>query len=99
MGAEPERCGISQASLISGLSKRTLQDLAPTIPGASKPAGRWIFIIPDLRAWSQRINRKTGLCRKTSISGTGSIGRVSRSMGSNIDKAYELALSGRRRNA
>ena len=33
----PERCGISEASLITGISKRTLQDLAPTIPGASRP--------------------------------------------------------------
>ena len=39
----PERCGISQACLITGIPKRTLQELAATIPGASKPAGRHQF--------------------------------------------------------
>ena len=37
--ANPERVGIAGAVLITGMSRRTLQDLAPSIPGASKPAG------------------------------------------------------------
>jgi hypothetical protein len=94
---EPTRIGVAQAALITSLSRRTLQDLAPSIPGASKPAGRWLFEEAALRAW---INRKPERmpCRKTSTSGTGSIGRASKRKASNIEKAYELVLSGSRRS-
>lgn len=98
MTTEPQKCGIAEAALITGISKRTLQDLAPSIPGASKPAGRWIFAVSELRAWSTRINRNNP-CRKTSISAKASTGRVSRSRASNIEKAYELVLNGSRKSA
>ena len=92
----PERVGIAQAALITGLSKRTLQDLAASIPGASMPAGRWLFDEAKLRAWVTRVSRKAPPCRKTSTSAKASTGRGSRSAGGSTDKAYERVLSGSR---
>lgn len=92
--AEAERIGVAAAALITGMSRRTLQDLAPSIPGASKPSGRWLFEVAKLRAWVTRTKAKP--CRKISTSGRASIGRVSRSVATNTAKAYEHVLSGRR---
>lgn len=91
----PERVGIAEAVLITGMSRRTLQDLAPSIPGASKPAGRWLFAVAELRAWVTRTTKRPA-CRKTSTFAPASIGRVSRSGAKNIAKAYELVLNGSR---
>ena len=93
MPGEPERCGIAQAALITGISKRALQNLARSIPGASKPAGRWLFVIADLRAWVAQINEPTAR-RKGSISGTASARRLSRPDALKVEQAYELALNG-----
>lgn len=48
-----KRCQISGAARISGMSKRTLQHLAAAgrIPGATKPAGRWLFDVARLEQW------------------------------------------------
>jgi hypothetical protein len=91
----PERVGIAEATLITGLSRRTLQSLAPSIPGASKPSGRWLFAVADLRAWVTRTKARKP-CRKTSTSAQAYTGRGSRSAVSNTAKAYELVLSGLR---
>lgn len=90
-----ERVGISEAVLITGMSRRTLQDLAPSIPGASKPAGRWLFVVSELRAWVTRTTKGTS-CRKTSTYERVYTGRASRSAAGNTDKAYERVLSGSR---
>jgi hypothetical protein len=46
----PERVGISEASLIAGIPKRTLQAFAASggVPGAGKPSGRWTFDVDEL---------------------------------------------------
>lgn len=95
MTGAPERVGISGAVLITGMSRRTLQDLAPSIPGASKPAGRWLFVVSELRAWVTRTTRRTS-CRKTYTFEKEYTGRGSRSAARNTDKAYEHVLSGSR---
>ncbi|WP_372891109.1 helix-turn-helix domain-containing protein [Sphingomonas sp.] len=96
----PVRTGIAGAQAITGLSYRTLQDLASRgeIPGASKPAGRWLFIVADLRRWSNRVNRATKAKCRTSTNATASGGRVSRSAVSNTGKAYEHVLKRSRKN-
>ncbi|WP_439571217.1 helix-turn-helix domain-containing protein [Sphingomonas sp.] len=101
MKPENIRCGIAQARAITGLSNRTLQDLASrgAIPGASKPAGRWLFEIAELRRWVARVNRTAqAQWQRTSTSGTASIGRASRSPASNTAKAYEHVLSRSRKS-
>ena len=82
---------IALASAITGLSYRTLQDLAArgVIPGASKPAGRWLFVIADLQEWAAG---GTGGGDRKCISEMGYGGRVSKSGESNTDLAYERAL-------
>jgi hypothetical protein len=91
----PERVGIAEAVLITGMSRRTLQSLATSIPGASKPAGRWLFAVAELRAWVTRTTKKQP-CRKISTFAPGSTGRASKRAASNTEKAYELVLSGSR---
>lgn len=88
MGAE--RCKIREASLITGLDIRTLQDKAARgeIPGAEKPFGRWTFDIAKLR----QLRSKGRICA-VSIRGMGYTGRVSRSGDTNIARAYERVLS------
>lgn len=83
-----ERCKIREASEITGLDKRTLQEKAAAglIPGAEKPFGRWTFDVAALRRLKGR-RQCAGSTR-----GTGYSGRVSRSGGSNIERAYELVL-------
>jgi hypothetical protein len=51
-----ERVGISEASLIAGLSDRKLRELAPTIPGSRKELSQtntpiWVFDEAQLRGW------------------------------------------------
>lgn len=91
----PERCKIREASLITGLDIRTLQEKAASgaIPGAEKPFGRWTFDIAQLR----RLRSKGQSCA-ASIREAGFTGRVSKSRGTNIEKAYERVL-GQRRSA
>jgi hypothetical protein len=97
-GVTVERVGISEASLIAGIPKRTLQAFAAAggIPGAGKPAGRWTFDVEELRRWARKVNRKAPCPISTSAVKRG--GRVSRSAASNIDEAYER-LFGQTRNA
>jgi hypothetical protein len=84
----PERCKIREASLITGLDIRTLQEKAAKgeIPGAEKPFGRWTFDIAKLR---QLKGRQCAV----SIRETGFTGRVSRFAATNIAQAYEHVLS------
>jgi hypothetical protein len=87
-----ERVGISEAALIAGIPKRTLQYFAASggIPGAGKPKGRWTFDVEELRSWSRKLNRKTPCPISTSAGTRG--GRVSRSLASNTDAAYAQLL-------
>ena|SRR4249919_378889 len=89
----PERVGISEASLIAGIPKRTLQAFAAAgdVPGAGKPKGRWTFDVEMLRRWVRTVNGKTP-CRTYTSAGA-STGRVSRSQGRNIEEAYERLFS------
>ena len=89
-----ERCTTKEAVLITGLSARTLQDLAAAnrVPGAGKPAGRWTFDVQRLRAWAQSVNRGK-LCREISTGAAKSGGRVSRSRASSTEKAYERVFA------
>lgn len=84
-----ERCKIRQAAEITGLDIRTLQEKAARgeIPGAEKPFGRWTFDIAKLRQLRGRP------CQRGSTKGMGYSGRVSRSGGMSIERAYELVLS------
>jgi hypothetical protein len=52
----PERCKIREASLITGLDIRTLQEKAARgeIPGAEKPFGRWTFDVAKLRHFARK---------------------------------------------
>lgn len=88
-----ERVRIREASLITGLDIRTLQEKAARgeIPGAEKPFGRWTFDIAKLRQL-----RSKGRTCAVSIKGTGYGGRVSRCAATNTDSAYERVLSGLR---
>ena len=83
----PERVGISEATLIAGVPKRTLQAFAAAggIPGAGKPAGRWTFDVDELRRWARKVNRKCPISTNAAKPG----GRVSRYRASNTDEAYE----------
>ncbi|WP_120299945.1 helix-turn-helix domain-containing protein [Sphingomonas sp. PP-CC-1A-547] len=92
------RCGIADARAITGLSYRTIQDLASrgAIPGASKPSGRWMFVVADLRRWSTRVNRAAA-CPISTLAAK-STGRVSRSGASNTGTAYERVLKRSRKN-
>jgi hypothetical protein len=85
-----ERCKIREASLITGLDIRTLQEKAASgeIPGAEKPFGRWTFDIAQLR----RLRSKGHSCA-VSIKETGFSGRVSKFADTNIGQAYERVLS------
>jgi hypothetical protein len=88
-----ERVRIREASLITGLDIRTLQEKAARgeIPGAEKPFGRWTFDVAKLR----QLRTKGRQCA-VSIKGTGFTGRVSRFAATNIGQAYEHVLSGSR---
>jgi hypothetical protein len=88
-----ERVGISEASLIAGIPKRTLQAFAAAggIPGVGKPAGRWTFDVEELRRWARKVNRKC----PTSTSAAKRGGRVSRFSASNTDEAYERLFGAR----
>jgi hypothetical protein len=88
----PERVGISEATLIAGIPKRTLQAFAAAggIPGAGKPAGRWTFDVEQLRRWARTVNRKAPCPISTSAAKPG--GRVSRCVASNTDEAYARLL-------
>lgn len=92
----PERCKIREASLITGLDIRTLQDKAARgeIAGAEKPFGRWTFDIAKLRQL-----RSKGPSCAVSIKGMGFSGRVSKSGESSIARAYELVLKQSRAGA
>lgn len=70
------------------------RDLALTgkIPGTSKPAGRWLFLVADLQRWVTRTNRIGKICPRTSINVAGSDGCVLRSRESSTARAYEHAL-------
>jgi hypothetical protein len=86
-----ERCRIREASQITGLDIRTLQEKAARgeIPGAEKPFGRWTFDIAKLR-------QLKGRTCAVSIKGMGYTGRVSRFAATNIGKAYEHVLKASR---
>ena len=90
-----ERCRSREASLITGLDIRVLQEKAAggAIPGARKMFGRWTYDIAQLK----RLGMEGRTCA-VSIRGMGYTGRVSRSGGINTDQAYERVL-GRSRNA
>ena len=96
----PARIRTAQAALLTGLDRRTLQEKAAAglIPGARKMFGRWTFDVAALAKLGTEPCRTRNF-RRASTSETASIGRVSRSGGSNIEKAYELVLSQSRTNA
>ena len=89
------RIRTAEAARLSGLDARTLQEKAAAglIPGARKIFGRWTYDAAMLARLG------TTPCRKVSTSETGFTGRASRSVGSNIAKAYELVLSQSRKSA
>lgn len=97
---EPVRCQIDEAHVITGISVRIIRDQAGrgVIPGASKPGGRWLFVIEDLQRWATRVNRPTIV--RSSKAGRGPMvpraGRISRTNVEKTSTAYELALQGQR---
>ena len=91
-----ERVRTAEAARITGLDARTLQEKAAAglIPGARKVFGRWTYDPIILVKLGRTPCPKNS--RKASTGAGKSFGRVSRSEASNIEKAYELALSRRR---
>lgn len=95
-GGGPIRCGIDEAASITGMSARILRDQATrgAIPGASKPAGRWLFVIADLRVWVARGSRAphhdVEAARKARL---GRAGRVAASGRTDTASAYELRFA------
>jgi hypothetical protein len=87
---EPLRCKSREASLITGLDIRTLQEKAANgqIPGARKVFGRWTYDIAKLRRLGVEGRSCEGSTRETGYSG-----RVSRSAAMSIESAYELVLA------
>lgn len=90
-----ERVAIADAVRISGINKRTLQNMAllGAIPGAAKPAGRWTFDIIQLRKWAQQGPEKVVPCLRTSSSEMASTGDVSRSAGESTVSRYMSVLN------
>lgn len=80
------RCGMAEAARLTGMKQRTLLYYVHDIPGTSKPAGRWIFDVEQLKAWSSRISRAK---RPTD---RGRLGRAD-----DVEAAYERALGSDRR--
>ena len=91
-----ERCKTAEAAAITGLDARTLQEKAAAglIPGAAKIFGRWTYDIAALRRLGTKGHRCAGSTREAAFTG-----RVSRSGGSNIARAYEHVLSQSRSGA
>ncbi len=94
-----QRVRTAEAARITGLDARTLQEKAAAglIPGARKVFGRWTYDATILVKLGRTPCQKNS--RKGSTGGVTSSGRVSRSEGSNIVKAYELVLSQSRKSA
>ena len=94
----PERVSISEAMLIAGRPKRTMQALAAEgkIPGAAKLGGRWTFDERRLRGWIQEQEGETcqrNLPPQRAATGAAkSYGRGSWSAALNDDGAYERAM-------
>lgn len=91
----PERVGVAEAMRATGLSKRTVQNLAAKgmIPGAAKLGGLWTFDRIKLRRW---IAAKEGeACQRTSISGAASGMDAFRLAETSFAKAYARAISGK----
>ena len=92
-------CGIAQARVITGLSVGILRDHAArgSIPGVSKPAGRWLFVIEDLQRWATRIARPALGPRSKSVSmpRIPRAGRIPHPNPADTASAYERALRSR----
>lgn len=95
--AAPMRCTIAQAHALTGLSCRVLRDQAArgAIPGASKPSGRWLFVIEDLNRWAGRIVHQKSLVRTKVAPIAGTARRATDEK--KVTAAYERVLSTRRR--
>jgi len=96
MSDTPERCKVSQARLITGLEKRTLQALASAgrIPGASKLGGVWTFDEPTLRRWARNGESKW---RGTSTGAERRGGADFKPMEPSTAKAYERLFGAKRK--
>ena len=97
--ADPIRCGIAQARGITGLSVSILRDHAArgSIPGVSKPAGRWLFVVEDLQRWATRIDHPAPGPRSRSAhtARLPRAGRIPHPNPADTASAYERALRSR----
>lgn len=96
-GETPERCKVPTAVAITGLSTRTIQNLAAQgkIPGAAKLAGQWTFDLARLRRWVRQLEGETA-CRGNPTTSTGEEEPGTpgfRSTAETTDEAYERLLS------
>ena len=94
MSQKPERILTPEASLITGLCERTLQNLAAKgeVWGAAKLGRRWTYDRQRLRAWVIA-NENAVMSRKTSTSGTASGTPALRLTGESIENRLRLVLA------
>jgi hypothetical protein len=78
----------------SGYNRRTLQALAAAgkIPGATKPAGLWVFDVVKFREWIKAGEPTQCRTIETFSSARGYGGISEKSTASEYDEAYERAL-------
>ncbi len=89
----PERIQSPRAAEITGLSQRSIQDMAARgeLPGAARLGGRWTFDELALRRWIKQ--QETVACRQTTfISGAAYGGAERLSPAASIAEAYELVI-------
>lgn len=86
-----ERVRVGDAVLITGLSRRTLQEKAAAgvIPGARKTFGRWTFDVAELR--------KLGVPPAAPLVSAARRGRIARHQDAGIQQQYEAILGTRHR--
>lgn len=93
---QAERVPIEEAELITGLRRRTLQDLSARgeIWGAAKLGRRWTYDRLRLRAWI-KANESAVERRKISTSATAFSMPALPSQGENIDDRLKRVMSAR----
>lgn len=96
MTGQPERVGIKEAALITGLKPRTLEAMARQgrVPSAAKLGKLWSFNVERLRQWLSEQETRTA----TYIREVPSITVTSRSTADNFESRYKQ-LIGAKQNA
>lgn len=96
----PERCKVDEAMLVTGLERRTLQNLSARgeVWGAAKLGGQWTYDRQALRAWV-RAQENEVASRRTSTSATACGTLAFKLADESIDARYRRARAERLRGA